>query len=133
MVPSEYRALLTNRDEALPPAVLEGIMQNSTAAFALRRGMLVHGVHSPLAYLRAMLPYTLVDCAGRIACPTLVTQAENDVRASQSQELYDALACPKTLLRFSDTEGAGEHCEAGAAALFDQRVFDWLDETLAPR
>ncbi|MGE0540843.1 MAG: hypothetical protein AB7R89_11760 [Dehalococcoidia bacterium] len=28
-------------------------------------------------------------------------------------------------------EGAGAHGEAGAASLFSQRVFDWLDEVLA--
>jgi hypothetical protein len=32
---------------------------------------------------------------------------------------------------FTNAEGAGEHDEAGAALLFAQRVFDWLDETLA--
>jgi hypothetical protein len=45
--------------------------------------------------------------------------------------LYDALRCPKRLLTFSDAEGAGEHCESGAAALYDQRVLDWLDAVLA--
>lgn len=28
-------------------------------------------------------------------------------------------------------DGAGEHDEIGASFLFSQRVFDWLDETLA--
>jgi pimeloyl-ACP methyl ester carboxylesterase len=106
------------------------MMQSPMGAFTLNRGMLVHGVDTPFAYLRAMEPYTLQDRAEQIRCPTLVTQAENDVRASQSQELYDALRCPKVLVAFSDAEGAGEHCEGGAAALYAQRVLDWLDGVL---
>ena len=90
-------------------------------------------IHHPQSWLRAMAEYTLEGRAGQITCPTLVCQAESDVRASQSQELYDALTCPKKLLAFTDAEGAGEHCEAGAGSLFDQRVYDWLDETLATR
>ena len=43
------------------------------------------------------------------------------------QQLYEALTCPKHFLRFSTEEGAGEHCECGARALFHQRAFDWLD------
>jgi hypothetical protein len=41
------------------------------------------------------------------------------------------LSCPKTLLRFTAAEGAGDHCEMGNRPLLDQRVFDWLDETLS--
>jgi hypothetical protein len=101
--------------------------------FTLRRGMLMHGVDSPAAHLQKSLAYTLEAQAGQSRCPTLICQAENDLRASQSQELYNALTRPKTLLAFTDAEGAGEHCEAGATSLFDQRVYDWLDQTLAAR
>jgi alpha-beta hydrolase superfamily lysophospholipase len=126
MVPAPLQEAFTRNDGAALESVFAAMMQSPTGAFSLNRGMLVHGVDTPLAYLRAMLPYTLAERVDQIRCPTLVTQAENDVRASQSQELYDALRCPKVLMAFSNTEGAGEHCEAGAAALYDQRVLDWL-------
>jgi alpha-beta hydrolase superfamily lysophospholipase len=131
MVPPEYRQQLLDGDAAALGPVLDQAMQNPQVAFAIRRGMLVHGMDSPFAWLRAMAEYTLEGRAAQITCPTLICQAENDVRASQSQELYDALTCPKKLLAFTNAEGAGEHCEAGAGSLFDQRVYDWLDETLA--
>jgi pimeloyl-ACP methyl ester carboxylesterase len=131
MLPVQLRDALARGDDAALQPVGDQMLQSPAGAFSMHRGMLVHGVDSPLAYLRAMAPYTLSGGVGRIACPTLVTQAENDVRASQSQELYDALRCPKRLLTFSDAEGAGEHCESGAAALYDQRVLDWLDAVLA--
>ena len=47
--------------------------------------------------------------------------------------LYDSLRCPKTFIRFSAEEGAGEHCQSGALLLFNQRLFEWLDPTLAAR
>ena len=34
-------------------------------------------------------------------------------------------------MRFTDAEGSGGHCEGMARTLYHQRVFDWLDETLA--
>jgi alpha-beta hydrolase superfamily lysophospholipase len=133
MVPPEYRQQFLSGDTTALAPVFDQLMQDPRLGFTIRRGMLVHGQGSPLGYLRAMLDYTLAGRVTAIACPTLVCQAENDVRASQSHELYDALICPKQLLAFADAEGAGEHCEAGAQSLFDQRVFDWLDDTLAAR
>jgi hypothetical protein len=106
-------------------------MQNPTLAFSINRGMLVHGVATPLDYLRAMIPYTLEGMTERISCPVLITRAENDFRAAQSQALYDAIPGSKALIDFTNADGAGEHCEAGADAQFSRRVFDWLDATLA--
>jgi hypothetical protein len=31
---------------------------------------------------------------------------------------------------YTSEEGSKEHCQCGAAALSNQRIFDWLDETL---
>jgi pimeloyl-ACP methyl ester carboxylesterase len=75
--------------------------------------------------------YDLTHIADRIACPTLVCEAENDqFGLGQPAMLYEALRCPKTFLTFTAAEGAGEHCHEGALTLFHQRLFDWLDETL---
>jgi pimeloyl-ACP methyl ester carboxylesterase len=133
MFPPPVRTLLDEGDAAKLKPIFDEIMQNSATAFTFNRGMLVHGVATPWDYVKAMAPYTIEGIAAQISCPTLICQAENDVRASQSGELYAALTCPKTLLEFTDAEGAGEHCEAGASALFDQRVFDWLDDVMAAR
>ena len=69
--------------------------------------------------------------AGQIRCPTLVCSAENDDIGVTARKRYDALSCEKALIAFTAKEGAGEHCEAGARSLFNQRAFDWLDEVLA--
>jgi hypothetical protein len=81
-------------------------------------------------YLRILPQYDVMPLAGRIQCPTLLTVAERDPLSAHAQDLYDALVCPKVLVRFSDAEGAGDHCEAGNRALFAQRTFDWLDDVL---
>jgi len=79
-----------------------------------------------------MRQYTMEGVAEKVACPTLVCDAEKDhFFAGQPKKLYDALACPKTYLLFTALDAAEEHCHEGAALLLNQRVFDWLDETLA--
>lgn len=39
--------------------------------------------------------------------------------------------CPKEYVLFAASEGAGEHCEAGAREVFFQKMFDWLDPIMA--
>ena len=35
----------------------------------------------------------------------------------------------KAMIRFTEAEGAGAHCQVGAHRLAFARVYDWLDET----
>jgi pimeloyl-ACP methyl ester carboxylesterase len=94
--------------------------------------MWVFGITTAQELLDEFSKLDLTEVAGQISCPTLVLQAENDqFFLGQPQMLYDALQCPKTLVEFTAAEGAEEHCHVGALTLFHQRMFDWLDETLA--
>jgi hypothetical protein len=34
------------------------------------------------------------------------------------------------MIRFTNAEGAGAHCQVGAGPLAFARIYDWLDETL---
>ena len=91
----------------------------------------VLGVTTGQETLNEMNKYDLTGVVEQITCPTLVCDAENDqFLKGQPAKLYEALRCPKTFMEFTDAEGAGEHCHEGAMALFHQRVFDWLDDTL---
>jgi dienelactone hydrolase len=65
----------------------------------------------------ATLAYRLRDgIAEKIACPTLVLDAEEDMFfKGQPQELYEHLTCPKTLMHFTAAEGAGAHCQVGVS------------------
>jgi hypothetical protein len=92
----------------------------------VRRGFWVHGVNDLRAYLASAELFSMTGRAALIQCPTLITQAENDTLAAGASAFFDALKCPKTLMRFSAAEGAGGHCEMGNRSLL--RLLDWLDE-----
>jgi hypothetical protein len=79
-----------------------------------------------------MLQYHLRDgIAESISCPTLVLDAEGDMFfKGQPEALYDHLTCPKTMIVFTENEGAGSHCQVGAHRLAFARIYDWLDEIL---
>jgi hypothetical protein len=91
------------------------------------RGFFVHGVQSTQALVEDLQSYTLDGCIGNIACPTLLTKAENDALSGAAERVYDALTCKKTLLKFTAADGAGDHCELYNRTLLNARVFDWLD------
>lgn len=131
MLPPEYRDQLHNGDrDTLNAALRDAMTKNSILDFALNRGMLTHGLPTPLDYLQQAAPYTLRGFAEQIACPTLLCSGENDSRGGGAEPLLDALVAPKKHIAFTNAEGAGEHDESGAAGWFEQRVFDWLEETL---
>jgi len=82
--------------------------------------------------IRAVRAYRLDDVVDRITTPMLITDPEDEqFWPGQSRRLYDAVPGPdKEIVRFTAEEGANWHCEPMGHALFDQRVFDWLDEKL---
>jgi len=132
----------------LPPEVLddplsmsaqdaEAIMSAVQADPALRwklvsRGFWVHGVSDIRELFAALDEYTLDGIGERISCPVVVTAAENDPLARGAGIFGDRLGDKVTLLRFTDAEGAGEHCEMTNRTLLNRRVLDRLDEILAP-
>lgn len=107
--------------------------KSPTARWSQAHGMWATGATSPRTFMAKALDYHLRDgIAEKISCPTLVCEAEDDLFfKGQPQALYDHLTCRKTLVRFTNAEGAGPHCQVGASRLAFARMFDWLDETLA--
>lgn len=98
----------------------------------LSRGRIVHGKDTVFECFAELAKFELSPVAADITCPTLITAAEGDPAAARSQELYDAIGAEhKALVRFTDAEGADGHCETMARHLYHQRVYDWLDATLA--
>jgi pimeloyl-ACP methyl ester carboxylesterase len=96
----------------------------------IQRGYWVHGVSTLADYLRSGEQFTLEGRVDKIRCPTLITTADRDPIARGAQSLYDALICPKVILRFTAAEGAGDHVETMNRSLLNRRVFDWLGEVL---
>jgi alpha-beta hydrolase superfamily lysophospholipase len=112
--------------------LLDGLASKPTAGWALRRGLLVHGVSDPLEYLLALRDYSLRGRAEKITCPTFVCNAEADTISASAPQLVDALTGEKEFVTFTAWEGAADHCEAGARMLYHARSFGWLDAILHP-
>lgn len=93
----------------------------------MQRGFWVHGVDTLRDYLISIEQFTMDGRVEQIACPTLMTIAENDPLAAGTQAFFDQLRCPKALTRFSAAEGAGDHCEGANRSLLNRRVLDWID------
>jgi pimeloyl-ACP methyl ester carboxylesterase len=130
----EQKAAFPNIDPALLEP-FEAWLRSPDAPSMLRwsllqRGLWVNGVDSVYAYAVDMMRYQLSPVAKNIACPTFLSQAEDDPVADYAPELYAAITAPKVLVPFTMAEGAGMHTESLARTLYDQRMFDWLDETL---
>jgi alpha-beta hydrolase superfamily lysophospholipase len=137
-VPAEKRpevlaALVAPCSPALDRMLEREMETSSVARWAFTHGMYTFGVGTPRHYLAATQAFHLRDgVAEQIRCPTLVCNAEKDLFfQGQAQQLFDHLTCKKTMLKFTDAEGAGAHCEAGASRLAYGRMYDWLDDTLA--
>lgn len=100
-------------------------------AWAIRHGMYVFGADSPSEWMRMTRPYHLRDCARQIRAKMLIVDSEKDEMVKdQARPLYEALECPKDFMLFTEAEGAGGHCQAGAFSLANQRILDWLDAHL---
>lgn len=117
---------------ALLRHLLGRVARKPIGGWALRRGMLTHGVGTAWDYFVEACRFDGGDLA-LIGCPTLVCDASGDEIASQAREFFETLVCEKDYVRFTAEDGAGDHCEMGNRPLFHARVFDWLDARFAAR
>jgi len=108
--------------------VMNRRMRHLTEGWALRRGLWVHGVETPLQYLKLTEQY--VTDGSKIRCPILICSAENDEIGQTADVLYSAVLSQKSRLYFTAAEGAGGHCESLGRSTFNMRAFDWLDQIL---
>jgi alpha-beta hydrolase superfamily lysophospholipase len=131
---AEAEAMLRAESAPEVDAMIDQLMASDpNIRWAATHGQYAMGVDSPRAFFASYLDYTLAGgIAEQITCPTLVCEAATDIFFDgQPQLLFDHLTCPKTLIAFTEAEGAGAHCQVGAQRLAFARIYDWLDDTLA--
>lgn len=117
--------------EAFDRAMAEALRDEPEAAALLAFRSRPYGFTSYYDVLKAVQQYNLRGVVDRIRCPMLITDPEGEqFWPDQSQQLYDLLPGPKTLVKFTAAEGADLHCEPKAQSLRTQRMYDWLDRTL---
>jgi dienelactone hydrolase len=131
-VPKSLLALLDKGDDhAFDRDMAIGMRLSKATARTWRFRARPYGADGYAATLREVRRYDASDVAGRITTPLLVTSPEGEqFWPGQSERLVE-LVPGATLVRFTDAEGAGGHCQPLARALTEQRLFDWLDEHLA--
>lgn len=99
--------------------------------WAFGNAMLTFHARSPSEWLRMTRSYTLKDVASKITCRMLVVDSEGDrALPGQAKKLYEALQCPKDFMLFTEEEGAEEHCQFGAMRISNERILNWLDDTM---
>jgi hypothetical protein len=128
-LPPQAIALLDGGQKAKFDGIMSGDpREQATLAFRARP----FGVSAPFDLFTAVRKYTLAGVLDKIACPMLITDPDGEhFWPGQSRQVYDGLPGLKTLARFTVAEGAQYHCEPMAPGLRSQRIFDWLDATLA--
>lgn len=128
-LPVEAVADLGALDQAVLDKAEAAIRSNRETCWkVVQRGFWTHGVSNLRDYLASAELFTMTGRAELIRCPTLITQAEGDILAAGASAFFEALRCPKTLLRFTAEEGADGHCEMQNRSLINRRALDWLDE-----
>ncbi|MFL6379362.1 MAG: alpha/beta hydrolase family protein, partial [Nitrososphaeraceae archaeon] len=129
--PKSLLSAIENGNSEVVNMVLGILMESDpNTRFNMKHGMWTAGVNTPFELIQQSKNYTIKDIVQNIKCPTLVLEAEKDDSfPGQPKKVYDALTCPKSYIRFTEQEGAEEHCQCGAPALSNQRIFDWLDQT----
>jgi pimeloyl-ACP methyl ester carboxylesterase len=101
--------------------------------FNMKHGMWTTGTNSPYELITGARKYSTKDILRNIKCPTLVLEGEKDVSfPGQPLKVYEGLTSLQPPLKkyiiFTEEEGGEEHCQCGAPAITNQRIFDWLDE-----
>lgn len=104
--------------------------ENKNLKFNFKSRMATHGLYNVFEYINEITKYNFTDRVDTITCSVLVCDNPTDMVASRGNTLYDVLKNDKHYLAFTSDIGAGLHCEAGAAAYFEQQTFDWLDQKL---
>lgn len=103
--------------------------------FNMKHGMYTSGTKSPYELIMGAKAYSIRDIIKDIKTATLVLDAEKDDSfPDQPKKVYDGLesvpSSSKEYILFTIEEGAEEHCQSGAPAITNQRIFDWLDQIL---
>jgi pimeloyl-ACP methyl ester carboxylesterase len=101
------------------------------ARWGLHHGIWVFGARTPADLFTQMRKYDYSRDVPKIASKTVIMDGDAEqYGAGQSKVLYDLLTCPKYLMRFTQEEHAGDHCQVGAPGLAMERLFNWLDENM---
>jgi hypothetical protein len=85
-------------------------------------------------WIKKARKFNVRDVITDIKCPIFIADPEDEqFWPGQPQQVFQALTCAKTIVQFTAEEGANWHCQPMARALYDQRIFDWLNPIIIDR
>lgn len=90
-----------------------------------------HGAATPSAMMAALDAYTNEGVLDRIGCRMLLMDGAAD-EFSQGAAMQAALHGRADRIVFTAEDTGLQHCQVGALAVSNQRLFDWLDGNLKP-
>jgi dipeptidyl aminopeptidase/acylaminoacyl peptidase len=133
MPPQMIELLDAGDRETFDEYMRAGLLEDPAAAALFAWRAKPYGRTSPFEVYTEVRRYSLASVVDRIRTPLLITDPDDEqFWPGQSQRLYEALPGAKDLVRFTREEGAAQHCEPLGRALFEQRVFDWIESRLLP-
>ncbi len=131
MTREQYASFIRDHPQKVTETMKQMAEKSATARWSQENGQYTFGAATPAEWVKKLLDYDLTPVVRQISCPVLVIDVESETNfPGEARKLYEALTCPKTWLYFTEEEGAGDHCQTGSPALAQQRIFDWLQETL---
>ena len=130
--PPELVALLKTDPKKFDNELEEAMKQDTKIKWFFENGIWTFGLKTPSGLMSEMKKFTLKDIAGQIKCNMLVIDSEGDIFfKGQPKKLYDKLNCPKDYVIFTKDQTAQAHCQAGATAISNEIIFNWLDKVFA--
>jgi len=130
--PPELVTLLRTNPKKFDSELEEAMKQDTEVKWFFDNGIWTFGVKTPSGLMSEMKKFTLKDIAGQINCNMLVIDSEGDMFfKGQPKKVYKELNCPKDYFVFTKEETAQAHCQAGATAISNEIIFNWLDKVFS--
>ena len=124
-------ALLSRDPRGFDAAIFELMKGVPLYDWYMRDAMNKHGASTPSALMHELEAFDNTQIAHKIRCRTLVMDGTAEAYSvGQAKQLYDALKCPKKYLLFDAADTGLLHCQEGAQAMANHRMFDWVDGQL---
>ncbi len=129
-MPKEFAELAFNDPTLFNKEIEEADQKIVVLNWFVGNGMWTFNVNTPSDLMRALKQYNLKGVSEKISCDTLIVNGTADTfMQGEAIKLYDNLKCKKTYMLFDD-ESTGElHCQLGALAISNEKIFTWLNNT----
>ncbi|MDN5867972.1 MAG: hypothetical protein L0H55_11325 [Candidatus Nitrosocosmicus sp.] len=133
-LPKSLLDAIESGNSQLVNTTFEDLMKSDqNVRFNMKHGMWTTGTNSPYELITGAKKYSTKDILSNIKCPPLVLEGEKDDSfPGQPKKVYEGLTSLEPPLKkyiiFTQEEGGEEHCQSGAPAITNQRIFDGQDE-----